>query len=115
MILRGSFGHVPYPVCVATLKSRVHDRIADALLRIHRRKSAQPADLSGLRVLVIDDQEDAREAFSAMLQSSRAQVETAPSAVTGLAALARFKPDIALCDIAMPEEDGPVSFARSDR
>jgi CheY-like chemotaxis protein len=46
-----------------------------------------------------------------MLQSSRAQVETAPSAATGLAALARFKPDIALCDIAMPEEDG-LAFIR---
>ena len=74
----------------------------------------RPPDLSGLRVLVIDDQEDAREAFSAMLQSSRAQVETAPSAATGLAALARFKPDITLCDIAMPEADG-LSFIRKVR
>jgi CheY-like chemotaxis protein len=74
----------------------------------------RPADLSGLRVLVVDDQEDAREAFSAMLQFSLAHVETAPSAAAGLAALARFKPDITLCDIAMPEEDG-LSFIRKVR
>jgi two-component system, chemotaxis family, CheB/CheR fusion protein len=64
------------------------------------------SNLSGLRVLVIDDQEDAREAFSALLQSSHARVETAASAQAGLAALPRFKPAVALCDIAMPEEDG---------
>src|SRR5262249_32537930 len=63
------------------------------------------SNLSGLRVLIIDDLEDAREGFSAVLQSSRAQVETAASAQAGLAALARFRPDVALCDIAMPEED----------
>jgi PAS domain S-box-containing protein len=75
---------------------------------------ARPADLSALRVLIIDDQEDAREAFSEMLQSSLAQVETASSTATGLAALARFKPDVTLCDIAMPEEDG-LSFIRKLR
>jgi len=72
------------------------------------------SNLSGLRVLIIDDLEDAREAFSAILQSSQAQVETAASTEGGLEALARFKPDIALCDIAMPEEDG-FSFIRKVR
>jgi CheY-like chemotaxis protein len=70
--------------------------------------------LRGLRVLIIDDLEDAREAFSVMLQSSGAQVETAGSAATGLAALTRFKPDVLLCDIAMPGEDG-FSFIRKAR
>jgi two-component system CheB/CheR fusion protein len=74
----------------------------------------RPADLSGLRVLIVDDQEYARGAFSAMLRSCGAQVEAVPSAATGLAALARFKPDITLCDIAMPEEDG-LSFIRKVR
>jgi len=74
----------------------------------------RPASLTGLRVLVIDDLEDARDAFSAILQSSRAEVETAGSAAAGLAALSRFKPDLTLCDIAMPEEDG-LSFIRKVR
>jgi CheY-like chemotaxis protein len=78
------------------------------------RPGKRPAILAGLRVLVVDDLEDAREAFSVMLQSCRAQVETAVSAAGGLAALARFKPDIVLCDVAMPEEDG-LSFIRKVR
>jgi CheY-like chemotaxis protein len=67
-----------------------------------------------MRLLVIDDLEDARDALSAMLQSCRAQVETAVSAAEGLAALDRFKPDVVLCDIAMPEADG-LSFIRNVR
>jgi len=74
----------------------------------------QLSDLRGLRVLVIDDLEDAREGFLAILQSAGAQVETSASAKAGLATLARFKPDVTLCDIAMPEEDG-FSFIRKVR
>jgi two-component system, chemotaxis family, CheB/CheR fusion protein len=82
----------------------------------HEGDAAQgrPASLKGLKVLVIDDLEDARDAFSAILQSSSAQVETAPSAAKGLAALIRFKPDLTLCDMAMPSEDG-MSFIRKLR
>lgn len=79
-----------------------------------RNRIKRPVSLAGLRVLVIDDLEAARDTFSAMLQSSRAQVETAASARAGLTALGRFKPDLALCDIAMPEEDG-LSFIRRVR
>ena len=73
-----------------------------------------PADLRGLRVLVIDDMEDARDVFSVMLESTGASVETAASAEAGLSALHEFKPDVVLCDIAMPGEDG-LSFIRKVR
>jgi CheY-like chemotaxis protein/anti-sigma regulatory factor (Ser/Thr protein kinase) len=77
-------------------------------------RTAPFADLSGLRVLVIDDLSEAREVFSMMLQSWGAHVETAPTAASGLEALAKFKPDVVLCDIAMPGEDG-FGFIRSVR
>ena len=77
-------------------------------------EGAELADLGGVRVLVIDDLEDARQAFSVILQSSGAQVEAAATAASGLAALARFKPHVVLCDIAMPGEDG-FSFIRKVR
>jgi two-component system CheB/CheR fusion protein len=72
------------------------------------------SNLSGLRVLIIDDQDDTREGFLRILQAAGAQVETSASAQAGLGALARFRPDVALCDIAMPEEDG-LSFIRKVR
>lgn len=76
--------------------------------------TAEPADLDGLRVLVIDDLEETRQVFSTMLQSSGSRVETAATVESGLAALARFKPDVVLCDIAMPGEDG-FGFIRKVR
>jgi CheY-like chemotaxis protein len=66
----------------------------------------EPAELNGFRILIIDDQADAREALSTLLESLGAQVQSAENAQQGLAALARYQPDVVLCDIAMPGEDG---------
>ena len=67
-----------------------------------------------VRVLVIDDDEETRDGFAVMLQSLGARVQTTASAAEGFKALAEFKPDVLLCDIAMPEEDG-YSFIRKIR
>jgi two-component system CheB/CheR fusion protein len=72
------------------------------------------AELKGIRVLVIDDLDDARDALSAMLQSLGAEPRAVASAAEGLGALASFKPDVVLCDIALPVEDG-FSFIRKVR
>ena len=66
----------------------------------------EPVALNGLRVLVVDDQKDAREAMSTVLESVGARVHSARSAAEGLAALVRDPPDVVLCDLAMPGEDG---------
>jgi PAS domain S-box-containing protein len=65
-----------------------------------------PANLSHIRVLLVDDQEDARDAFLTILESFGAQVRAAATAGEGFNALIEFKPDVLLCDIAMPGEDG---------
>jgi CheY-like chemotaxis protein len=78
------------------------------------RRTESEAELSGLRLLVVDDLEDAREALSTLLESLGAQVQSAASAAEGLAAVASFKPDVVLCDIAMPGEDG-LSLIRKVR
>jgi CheY-like chemotaxis protein len=77
-------------------------------------RTAESINVKGLRVLIIDDLEDTREAFSTLLESHGVKVQAVPSAAKGLAALARFKPDVVLCDIAMPGEDG-FSFIRKAR
>jgi len=70
------------------------------------RPTEEPADLNGVRVLSIDDQEDARDAMSALLESLGAQVQSAESAQQGVDALAAYHPDVVLCDLSMPGEDG---------
>jgi PAS domain S-box-containing protein len=66
----------------------------------------QGADVKGLRVLVVDDETDARELLDAVLSSADAIVETAPSASVAFEALQRFRPHVLVSDIGMPEEDG---------
>jgi CheY-like chemotaxis protein len=65
-----------------------------------------PAKLDGVRVLIVDDMKDTRNAFREILQSLGADVRTAASAREGFDVFGEYKPDVLLCDLAMPEEDG---------
>jgi PAS domain S-box-containing protein len=64
------------------------------------------APLRGLRVLVVDDDPDARELVAAVMHEEGAKVEAVASARAALEAVAVFRPDVLLADIAMPEQDG---------
>ena len=68
--------------------------------------------LSGLRVLVVDDEGDARELFARTLSECGARVLTAASAAGAMDALERERPDVLLADIGMPGEDGYELIAR---
>lgn len=65
-----------------------------------------PAALGGLRVLVVDDEKDARDLIKAVLEQCDSIVLTASSAREGLDTLLRLQPDILISDIGMPGEDG---------
>jgi CheY-like chemotaxis protein len=62
--------------------------------------------VSGLRVLVVDDEPDACNLIATVLVEAGAQVQTARSAAEGFAAFRRFHPDVLISDIGMPGEDG---------
>jgi two-component system CheB/CheR fusion protein len=70
--------------------------------------------LADVRVLVVDDDSGTREAVTEMLEGTGAQVRVAQSAAEGLVAVEDFRPEVVLCDIAMPGEDG-YSFIRRMR
>jgi PAS domain S-box-containing protein len=70
--------------------------------------------LSSVRVLIIDDQRDERTTLSTILQQYGADTIEANSATAALDLLPRSHPDIIVCDIAMPGEDG-LSFIRKFR
>ncbi len=63
-------------------------------------------ELTGIRVLTVDDDPDARELLTALLTEYGAQVLTVPSATEVLANLESFQPDVLVSDIGMPEVDG---------
>jgi CheY-like chemotaxis protein len=77
-----------------------------------------PAGLTieGVRVLVVDDHENAREMLAEFLSLCGAVVTTASSGAEALMVLSNppggAPPDIMLCDIAMPDEDGYTALRR---
>lgn len=73
-----------------------------------------PGKLSGIFVLAIDDDPDARILVSRILQREGAQVNSAESAEEGFQALKQHRPHVIVCDISMPQEDG-YSFMRRVR
>ncbi len=62
--------------------------------------------LTGLRVLVVEDEPDARELLLLTLESSGAKVEAVSSARDALDNLQIFQPHVLLSDIGLPVESG---------
>ena len=60
----------------------------------------------GVRVLIVDDEADARELVARFLQAAGATVQTAGSAADALDALGKETFDVVVSDLAMPGEDG---------
>ena len=62
--------------------------------------------LDGVRVLVVEDEADARHLLAAVLQKRGARVFMASSAVEALEMLEKERPDVLLSDIALQDQDG---------
>jgi PAS domain S-box-containing protein len=64
------------------------------------------AHLTGLRILVVDDQPDIRDIVGFILQQAGATVSVAASAPEALKLMEQSLPDVLVCDIGMPDMDG---------
>jgi len=62
--------------------------------------------LDGVRVLAVDDQEDARALLQAVLRGAGAEVDLAASADEARQRISARRPAIVISDIGMPGEDG---------
>ena len=67
---------------------------------------AELPSLKGVKVLVVDDEEDTRDLIGEVLKECGSEVITSPSAADALVALEKHKPDVLLSDLGMPDEDG---------
>ncbi|WP_199339844.1 hybrid sensor histidine kinase/response regulator [Nostoc sp. FACHB-892] len=68
--------------------------------------------LSGIRVLVVDDDADSRDFVAFVLEQDGACVFTVSSAFEALQTLPQVKPDVLVSDISMPEMDGYMLIHR---
>lgn len=65
-----------------------------------------PAELRGVHVLVVDDEEDTRQVIKAILERCEARVTTVSNVADALTQLQSLRPDVLVSDIGMPGEDG---------
>ncbi|MGD9902051.1 MAG: CHASE3 domain-containing protein [Vicinamibacterales bacterium] len=95
---RGSTFTVRLPLAL----SHRHDGVS--------RQPTMPAQLAGLlrglRVLVLDDEPDARDILRRLLEDAGAQVLVTASAQQALDVLQTSLPDVIVSDIGMPDQDG---------
>jgi signal transduction histidine kinase len=75
-------------------------------LRQETFKPVSPPKLSGLRVLVVDDQADMRDLLSTILRTEDAEVRTAGGIEEAMMIIPAWNLDIMVCDIAMPGGSG---------
>ena len=71
-------------------------------------------ELSGLHLLVIEDDEDARELLIEVFQFAGATVTACRDAYAALESLDARRPDVIVCDLALPRMDG-LAFLRALR
>jgi PAS domain S-box-containing protein len=104
---RGSTFTVVLPLSVlhseaAELPERRHPRGADRVPL----DAVSSFDLSGVNILVVDDEPDARALIARLLTSRNAAVRAAASASEALEMLQQEQPHVLISDIGMPMEDG---------
>jgi CheY-like chemotaxis protein len=75
-------------------------------------KQIEPVSLAGIRVLVVDDEADARELIRVMLGTHGAEVVVVASADEAMEEIARDPPDALVSDIGLPGEDGYALIRR---
>jgi CheY-like chemotaxis protein len=68
--------------------------------------SSAKIDLTGIKVLAVDDSEDSRELLALLLAQYGAEVRVVALAEEVLALVNSFKPHVLVCDIGMPGMDG---------
>ena len=109
---KGAQFTVKLPLLIAVQPADAEDRAHPTAQR--QSLHGNVPSLVGLKILVVDDEADAREVVSLILDSAGAEVTTVESAAHALERIAHSRPDIIVSDIGMPQEDG-LSLMRKVR
>lgn len=91
---------------IVNLPFAAEDTKKDLLPLLKEYDTEKKAALAGRKILVIDDEADARELINRILIYCKATVITAATATEGLELLKSKKPDVVISDVSMPDKDG---------
>lgn len=91
---------------IVTLPVAVWERSTETAGNRATQPASECPSLEGVRVLVVDDDDESRDVVAAYLNGCHAAVSTVPSAADGFELLQREHFDVLLADIGMPGEDG---------
>jgi CheY-like chemotaxis protein len=92
---------------VEPAKGRRHPRAAP-----HQSEPLPEVSLANVHVLVVDDDSDARDLTQRLLRLAGATVSMASSASEAMERILAERPDVLVCDIGMPAEDGYTFIRR---
>jgi PAS domain S-box-containing protein len=95
-----------FTVTLPIMPVRLETRLAEESLATAQDVLGHPGVLSGVRVLVVDDEADARELLTLVLVPQGAEVRACSSAREALEILRSWRPEVLVSDIGMPDEDG---------
>lgn len=101
---RGATFTIKLPVIDATVKAGVP--FTDTRERGVAAASIAPQLLSGVNVLLVDDDSDTLKLMTTALTRRQATVTAVSSAGEAIKAIRQRRPDVLVSDIAMPDEDG---------
>lgn len=102
---KGTTFHIHLPVSLAHKHTRTQER-AHPKTGVEPTEVFQPLDLAGLRIIVVDDQPDARELAARLLTECGARVKMASGAREALHVIEGEVFDLLISDISMPDMDG---------
>lgn len=101
---RGATFHLTLPLMKSPNETMKHGH--PQAKELAQSQAGAPSARIDFRVLVVEDDGALCELLAEILTRAGATVRTAESAAMGLAVFREFRPDVLVCDIAMPIEDG---------
>jgi signal transduction histidine kinase/CheY-like chemotaxis protein len=100
---RGAMIKVELPVIASKHRTSAERPEASALRKEERMPDPK---LKSIKVVAVDDNADSRELLRAILEHSGAEATLVSSGQEALVAVKNVRPDVLICDLAMPEMDG---------
>jgi PAS domain S-box-containing protein len=91
---------------IAPVRSVTATQVPVVRQSLDERAPSYPPELAGLRVLIVEDDEDARELLAQLLEPYHGRTVAVGSVSEALSALQEWLPDVIISDIGLPGEDG---------